>query len=153
MKVKSNQEIFDFIKPYADSQNIELVEVEMKPGKNPSLTIYVDTEDGIDLVNLEKFHNLINDPLDEFDPTFNEPYTLNVSSPGLDRPFKTERDFMRHLGEKVEVKLYAPIKGNKFFEGVLTAFDENTVTILIGDKEEKFEKSRIAKVNVAIEFD
>ncbi len=153
MKVKSNQEIFDFIKPYADSQNIELVEVEMKPGKNPSLTIYVDTEDGIDLVTLEKFHNLINDPLDEFDPTFNEPYTLNVSSPGLDRPFKTERDFMRHLGEKVEVKLYAPIKGNKFFEGVLTAFDENTVTILIGDKEEKFEKSRIAKVNVAIEFD
>ena len=153
MKVKSNQEIFDFIKPYADSQNIELVEVEMKPGKNPSLTMYVDTEDGIDLVTLEKFHNLINDPLDEFDPTFNEPYTLNVSSPGLDRPFKTERDFMRHLGEKVEVKLYAPIKGNKFFEGVLTAFDENTVTILIGDKEEKFEKSRIAKVNVAIEFD
>ena len=153
MKVKSNQEIFDFIKPYADSQNIELVEVEMKPGKNPSLTIYVDTEDGIDLVTLEKFHNLINDPLDEFDPTFNEPYTLNVSSPGLDRPFKTERDFMRHLGEKVEVKLYAPIKGNKFFEGVLTAFDENTVTILIGDKEEKFEKSRIAKVNAAIEFD
>lgn len=153
MKVKSNQEIFDFIKPYADSQNIELVEVEMKPGKNPSLTIYVDTEDGIDLVTLEKFHNLINDPLDEFDPTFNEPYTLNVSSPGLDRPFKTERDFMRHLGEKVEVKLYAPIKGNKYFEGVLTAFDENTVTILIGDKEEKFEKSRIAKVNVAIEFD
>ena len=153
MKVKSNQEIFDFIKPYADSQNIELVEVEMKPGKNPSLTIYVDTEDGIDLVTLEKFHNLINDPLDEFDPTFNEPYTLNVSSPGLDRPFKTERDFMRHLGEKVEVKLYAPIKGNKFFEGVLTAFDENTVTILIGDKEEKFEKSCIEKVYVFIEFD
>lgn len=153
MKVKSNQEIFDFLKPIADEENIELIEVEMKRGKNPSLTVYVDNDDGIDLNTLEKFHNRIDAPLDELDPTYGEAYTLNVSSPGLDRPFKTERDYIKHLGEKVEVKLYAPQKGQKFFEGVMTDYDENTVTLSVNGKDEKFEKSRIAKINVAIEFD
>ncbi len=152
MKVKSNQEIFDFLKPIADEENIELIEVEMKPGKKPSLTVYVDNDDGIDLNTLEKFHNRIDAPLDELDPTYGEAYTLNVSSPGLDRPFKTERDYIKHLGEKVEVKLYAPQKGQKFFEGVMTDYDENTVTVSVNGKDEKFEKSRIAKINVAIEF-
>lgn len=152
MKFKSREEVFDFLKPFADAENLELVDVEIKPSKNSSITIFVDTEDGIDLNTLEKFHNIINDPLDELDPTYGEAYTLNVSSPGLDRPFKTTRDYEKHLGEKVEVKLYAPVKGKKFFEGVMTDFDENTVTVQIGDSIEKFEKTRIAKINVAIEF-
>lgn len=153
MKTKSNQEIFDFLKPYADSLNVELVEVEMKVAKNSSLTIYIDTDDGVDLNTLEKFHNLINDPLDELDPTYGEAYTLNVSSPGLDRPFKTNRDYEKHLGDKVEIKLFAPIKGKKFYEGVMTDFDDNTVVVKVGETEEKFEKTRIAKINVAIDFD
>lgn len=153
MKVKSNQEIFDFLKPIADEENVEIVEVEMKPGKNASLTVYVDTEAGVDLNTLERFHNRIDGPLDELDPTYGEAYTLNVSSPGLDRPFKTERDYQKHLGEKVEVKLYAPYRGKKFFEGVMTAFDENTVTVNVDKTDEKFEKSKIAKINVAIDFD
>lgn len=153
MKVKSNQEIYDFLKPIADEEKVELVEVDMKVGKNPSLTVFIDTEDGVDLNTLERFHNRIDAPLDELDPTFGDTYTLNVSSPGLDRPFKTERDYERHLGEKVEIKLFAPIKGKKFYEGVMTDYDENTVTVLIGETEEKFEKSRIAKINVAIDFD
>lgn len=153
MKVKSNQEIFDFLKPIADKEGIELVEVEMKVVNSPALTVYVDTEDSIDLKTLERFHNLINEPLDELDPTYGDSYTLNVSSPGLDRPFKTLRDYERHLGEKVEIKLFAPLKGKKFYEGIMTDFDENTVTVLIGETEWKFEKSKIAKINVAIDFD
>ncbi len=153
MKVKTNQEIYDFLKPIADEEKVELVEVDMKVGKNPSLTVFIDTEDGVDLNTLERFHNRIDAPLDELDPTFGEGYTLNVSSPGLDRPFKTERDYERHLGEKVEIKLFAPIKGKKYYEGVMTGYDENTVTVSIDDTEEKFEKSRIAKINVAIDFD
>ncbi len=152
MKVKSNAEITEFLLPYADSLGVEIVEVEFKLGKNPSLTIFIETEDGVDLNTLEKFHNLINDPLDEFDPSFGSAYTLNVSSPGVDRPFKTERDFERNLGIKVEVKLYAPIKGSKFLEGVMVAFDKNTVTILVGETEQKIERNQIAKINQAIEF-
>ncbi len=153
MKLKTNREILDFLQPFADKEGLELVDVEMKAGKTPSLTVFVDIEDGIDLKTLEKFHNLINEPLDELDPTYGAAYTLNVSSPGLDRPFKTARDFEKHLGEKVEIKLFAPMKGKKFFEGVMTSYDDNSVTVLIGSEEEKFERSRIAKINVAIEFD
>lgn len=153
MKLKTNREILDFLQPFADKEGLELVDVEMKAGKTPSLTVFVDTEDGIDLKTLEKFHNLINEPLDELDPTYGAAYTLNVSSPGLDRPFKTARDFEKHLGENVEIKLFAPMKGKKFFEGVMTSYDDNSVTVLIGSEEEKFERSRIAKINVAIEFD
>lgn len=152
MKAKSNDEIWNFLLPYAESANVEIVDVEFKLGKNPSLTIYIETEDGVDLDTLERFHNLISDPLDELDPSFGEAYTLNVSSPGIDRPFKTERDFERNLGLKVEIKLYAPIKGSKFLEGELIAFDKNTVTILCEGEERKIERTQIAKINQAIEL-
>ncbi len=152
MKVKSNEEIYNFLLPYAESINAEIVDVEFKLGKNPSLTIYIETEDGVDLNTLEKFHNLINEPLDQLDPSYGAQYTLNVSSPGIDRPFKTERDYERNLGVKVEVKLYAPIKGSKYFEGILVAFDKNTVTLLIKDVEHKFERTQIAKINQGIDF-
>ena len=110
-------------------------------------------ENGVDLDACEKFHNAINDPIDELDPSNGAPYTLNVSSPGLDRPFKTNRDFERNLGEEVEIKLFAPLKGKKFLEGFLTAFDENSVTVKIGNEELKLSKNKIAKINKAIKFD
>ncbi len=153
MKAKSNQEIFDFLLPYAEKAEVELVDVEFVTSKNPELNIYVDTEDGVDLDTLEKFHNLISDKLDELDPSYGEAYTLNVSSPGLDRPFKTARDFERNLGLEVEIKLYAPMKGKKFFEGTLIDYDGNNVTVLIDGKEVKFELTKISKINQAIKFD
>jgi ribosome maturation factor RimP len=93
------------------------------------------------------------EPIDELDPTFDQPYTLNVSSPGLDRPFKTQRDFERNLGKDVELKLFAPLKGKKFLEGTLTAFDENSVTVQIKKEQVKIARNKIAKINKAIKFD
>lgn len=130
---------------------IEIVDVEWND-KTASLTAFIETEQGVDLDTCEKFHNAIMEPIDSFDPTFDKPYTLNVSSPGLDRPFKTGRDFERNLGKEVEIKLFAPLKGKKFLEGVLTAFDENTVTVNIGE-ELKLPRNKIAKINKAIKFD
>ena len=150
--VKPVKEITEFLTPYADELNVEIVDVEAKVGKSPYLTVYLDKEGGIDLDTLEKFHNLINDPLDAFDP-YPAPYTLNVSSPGVDRPLKTERDFMRKMGKDVEVKLYASKKGKKFFEGELIGYDGNTVTIKIKKEEIKFELSEIAKISEAVKFD
>lgn len=156
MKAKSDKEIFEFLLPFAKKAGVELVEVTFKLSGDPALNVYIDTEDGVDLDTLEAFHNLINDPLDELDPSFGAPYTLNVSSPGLDRPFKTPRDFERNLGLEVEIKLFAPLKGKKYFEGVMTAYDGNTVTVAIDGKEDdlyKFEIAKIAKINQAIKFD
>lgn len=153
MKAKSVEEIEAVIRPIADEIGVEIVEIEMKISRNPSLTIFIDTENGIDLDTCEKFHNAISDPLDELDPTFGSPYTLNVSSPGLDRPFKKERDYKKALGEKVEVKLFAPQNGQKTFVGLLADYDGNSVVVAVGNELTKFPLTKIAKICRYIDFD
>lgn len=153
MKIKPMEEIRALLQSVADGMGIELVDVEFKQGHNPSLTAYIDTEDGVDLDTCEKYHRAIDEALDALDPTFGEPYTLNVSSPGLDRPLKTQRDFDRCLGEKVEVRLFAPLRGKKYLEGVLVGFDGNNVRLEAEKGEISLELSRIAKICRAIELD
>ena len=137
----------------AQPMGIEVVDVEFKMSKNPSLTVFIDTEDGVDLDTCEKYHNAIDAMLDEFDFTYGASYTLNVSSPGLDRPLKTPRDFDRHLGEDMEIRFYAPEKGKKDFEGKLVGYDENNVIIEMDGTEKKIPLTKIAKMNVAVKFD
>ncbi len=153
MKVKSVEEIENVLSPTAVEQGLEIVEVEFKQGKEPALTVYIDKEGGVDLNACEAFHRAIDPILDELDPTFGEPYTLNVSSPGLDRPLKTTRDYEKCRGEKVEIKLFAPMQGKKLFEGVLTGFDEACVAVEINGEEVKFERLKIAKICRAIDLD
>lgn len=152
MNVKPIDEIRAFLEEIAFSMQIEIVDVEWNDN-SASLTVFIETEKGVDLDTCEKFHNAIMEPIDELDPTFGLPYTLNVSSPGLDRPFKTARDFERNLNKEAEVKLYAPLKGKKFIQGVLTAFDENSVTLKTEKEIIKIERNRIAKINKAIKFE
>ena len=152
MKVKTIEEIQIALQPIADEMAIEIVEVEFKQGREPALTIYIDTENGVDLNTCEAFHRAIDPVLDEVDPTFGAPYTLNVSSPGVDRPLKTARDYEKCMGKKVEVKLFAPMQGKKFFEATLVGYDEHCVSIDLDGSVLKLEKSKIAKINRAIEF-
>lgn len=152
MTFKPVEELIPFLENIAKPMGIEIVDVEFSQ-KDSALTVYIETEEGIDLDTCEKFHNAIMEPIDEIDPSFGEPYTLNVSSPGLDRPFKTERDFERNLKKEVEFKLYSPVKGKKFMQGTLEAFDKNSVTVLIGKETLKIERNRIAKINKAIIFE
>ena len=143
MQVKPVKEITEFLEKIATPMGIEIVEVEWND-KAAALTVYIETETGVDLDTCEKFHNAILDPIDELDPTFDAPYTLNVSSPGLDRPFKTARDFERNLNKEIEIKLYAPLKGQKFIEGFLTDFDDNSVTVKTDKEEIKISRNKIA---------
>ena len=153
MQIKPVEEIQNTLQPIADEMQIEIVEVEFKQGREPALTVYIDTETGVDLNTCEKFHRAIDPVLDELDPTFGAPYTLNVSSPGLDRPLKTARDFQKRMGERVEVKLYAPLKGKKFFEATLVGYDGNCVELEEKGETLKLELSKIAKICKAIDFD
>lgn len=152
MKFKPVAEIGEMLGGIAEGMNIEIVEVECNE-KTAALTVYIETEGGVDLDTCEKFHNAIFEPIDELDPSYGEPYTLNVSSPGLDRPFKTARDFERNRNKEVEVKLYAPLKGKKFLEGVLEEFDENSVTVALQKETVKIPRNKIAKINKAIKFE
>ncbi len=153
MKIKPIEEIQSALQPTADEMDIEIVEVEFKQGREPALTVYIDTENGVDLDTCEKFHRAIDVILDEVDPTFGAPYTLNVSSPGLDRPLKTDRDYQKCIGQKVEVRLFAPLKGKKLFELTLKGHDETCVYLEDNGEEVKLEKAKIAKICRAIDFD
>ena len=155
MKFKSVQEIQQAVQTAVDALGVEIVEIEPKISKNPTLTFYIDKdmEGGIDLNTLEEFHNAINSLLDEVDVSNGAAYTLNVSSPGLDRAFKTPRDYQKSLGKEVEVKLFAPLKGQKFFEGVLKEYTENYIILETNGQELKLTHNMIAKINKAIKFD
>ncbi|MCD8294603.1 MAG: ribosome maturation factor RimP [Clostridia bacterium] len=152
MNIKPMEDIRAFFEKYAGEMGVEVVDVEWNP-KTAALTVYIENEAGMDLDTCEKFHSLVFDPIDELDPTYGQAYTLNVSSPGLDRPFRTPRDFERNLGKEVEIKLYAPIRGKKYLEGFMTAYDGNSVTIKAGKEELKIERNKIVKINKAIKFD
>lgn len=152
MTFKKSEEISAFLQKYATQLNIEIVDVEYNEKEN-ALTVFIETESGVDLDTCEKFHNAIMEPIDELDPSYGSPYTLNVSSPGLDRPFKSDRDFERNLLKEVELKLYAPLKGKKFIEGTLTAYDGSCVTLKTEKDEIKIPLNKVAKINKAIKFD
>ena len=108
---------------------------------------------GIDLDACEAFHNAIDAPLDELDPTYGAPYTLNVSSLGLDRPFRKAADFEKNIGEEVEVKLYASVRGKKYWEGILLSYDGEAIRLRAGKETFTLELKQIAKINKAIHFE
>ena len=154
MKVKKIEEIFELCTKIAEPLGIRVVDIEFKQGKNPALTIFIDKEGGIDLDSCEIFHRAVDQPLDELDPTFGLPYTLNVSSPGVDRPFKTDDDFNRHIGQRVEVKLYNSIKGKKFYDGILESYDGKNITLKVDAKNTfTIELKNAVKVNEYVDFE
>lgn len=153
MKVKPISEIEALCCSVGEPLGVRVVEVEFKQGKNPSLTIFIDKEGGMDLDTCELFHNAVSDPLDEFDPTYGLAYTLNVSSPGADRPFKTDGDFLSHIGKKVEVKLFGSVKSKKFLEGILVSYNGEQIVIKTDEKTSlSLELSSVVKVNEYIDF-
>lgn len=145
---------YEIVNPLAESLGLFVVEIEYKkqPDTGMNLTVFIDKEDGVSLDDCEALHRLIDDPLDSLDPTNGAPYILNVSSPGLDRPLKTEWDYKKNLGKELEVSLYRAIDGLKKFEASLVAFDEKTVTLSHDNKEIILEKTDVAIMKPAIKF-
>ncbi len=153
MKVKSNAEIIAVCEKIATPMGVEIFDVEFKQGKNPALTIFIEKEGGMDLDTCEKFHRAVSDSLDELDPTFGLPYTLNVSSPGVDRPFKSEKDFLSHIGKKVEVKLYSQVRGKKAYDGVLVDFNKENFLLKVDEKTTfTIDFKNLVKMNEYIDF-
>lgn len=130
----------------------ELVDVEFKKGaKHNLISIFIYKEDGIGLDDCESVSRKIDEILDK-DEDLPDPYYLEVSSPGLDRPIKTKDDYRRNLGKEVEVKLYAPIDGKKQFEGFLTSYDDENVLIKMEDGDMTFKQKDISMMRQVIKF-
>lgn len=154
MKVKPIEQIKELCEKVAMPLGVKIYDVEFKQGKNPALTIYIDKVGGVDLDTCELFHNAINEPLDELDPTFGANYTLNVSSPGVDRPFKTEEDFLSHINQRIEVKLYASVGGKKFYDGILLSYDGKTAVVKVDNKNTfTFDMKNVVKMNEYVPFE
>ncbi len=152
--MKITESVKEKISPLVTEMGYEIVDVEFeKKYGDDNLTVFIDIPSGVSLDDCEKVHNAIDPLLDELDPTNGKPYILNVSSPGLDRPFKTQRDFERNYGKEVEIKLYAPMKGKKLFEGVLVERNENTLTLEISGEQIKLENSKIALARPLVKFE
>ena len=119
-------------RPIADL-GYELYDVEYSKKTNGmNLTIYITSPNGpINLEDCEKVHRMVDPLLDELNPTADMPYYLNVSSVGLDRPIKTDKDYKRALGQIVEIKLFTQVGDKKQYKGKLISFDVSKVTIEI----------------------
>ncbi len=139
--------------PIVEEYGFELVDVEyVKEGSIWYLRAYIDKPGGISIDDCEAVSRRLSDILDEKD-YIDEAYILEVSSPGLGRPLKKEKDFKRSLGEEVEIRTYRMIEKQKEFTGILKEYDEKTVTIEEdGGNVRTFEKSDIALIRLAFDF-
>ncbi len=139
------------VMPLVEQNNFELVDVEyVKEGSNWYLRVYIDKENGINVDDCELISRALSDLLDEYD-FIDDAYILEVSSPGLGRPLKKDKDFERSLMEEVEIKLYKAKDGSKDYKGILKAYDKDTVTIE-EDTEITFERNEIALIRLAFDF-
>lgn len=149
---KVADQVLQLVQPIAESMNLHVLEVLYeKKFDGMNLTVIIDKEGGVSINDCEALHRAIDEPLDELDP-IDVSYTLNVSSPGLDRPLKLEWDYKRNLGKKITVKLYKPLDGKKTFNGVLDSYDENSFVLDTGSKKITFIKKETAQVLPIIEF-
>lgn len=149
----TEKKIEEIIAPYMKENNFELVDVEfVKEGQNWFLRIYADKEGGIFIDDCELISRALEKLLDENDP-IEQAYILEVSSPGLDRPLKKERDFEKYKGETVDIKLYKPFNGKKAYEGELVGLiDGNIVIKDENDEEISFNRKDVGSVRLAVIF-
>lgn len=136
----------------AEDLGYEIVEVAYKKVTPHSLvSIFIFKEEGISLDDCDTISRAIEEELDKED-LIEESYYLEVSSPGLDRPIKTQDDLRRNKGKLVEAKLFAPIDGNKVYEGVIVSYTKDTVTLEDEDKKIELPLKSISKMSQKIVF-
>jgi len=145
--------VTEITQPILDKLDFELVDVEyVKEGPYMYLRIYIDKPDGITIDDCQKVSESVGNILDEKDP-IEDNYFLEVSSPGLDRPLKKDKDLAQNIGNDVEVSLYKAINGRKKLPGKLIDFNSDSISIE-DDSLEKIhiERSLISKINLAFKI-
>lgn len=141
------------VMPFITENNFELVDVEyVKEADNWYLRVYIDKEGGITVDDCEIISRALGDKLDA-DDFIEDSYILEVSSPGLGRPLKKDKDFERNLGKEVEVRLYRAVNRQKNFEGILKDYTAEEVTIELDEEEEiTFARNDIALIRLSFDF-
>lgn len=153
---KVTEVVEELVTPILTENGLELVDIDyVKEGKNWFLRVYIDKDNGIDIEECGLVSERLSEKLDAIDPIPHN-YFLEVSSPGAERPLKKEKDYQKAIGKNVFIKTYEPIDGEKGFEGILTDYNGETVTVEMKIKTRKktvvlpFDK--IASARLAVTF-
>lgn len=149
-KISYEEKTEQLIQSFIDAHHFELVDVEyVKEGSDWYLRVYIDKEGGITVDDCEVISREFNEVLDK-ENYIPDQYIFEVSSPGLLRPLKKEKDYQRSIGKLIDIKLYRAEDKQKEFTGVLKAYDEKTVTLAFEKDEEKtFERANLAMIRLA----
>ena len=147
------QKTEELITPITEKYNFELIDVEyVKEGGCYYLRVYIDKQGGITVDDCEIVSREFNDVLDRED-YISDFYIFEVSSPGLGRVLKKEKDYIRNIGEEVDIKLYKPMDGQKEFSGILESYENGTFQIrLVDETTIKLTEKEIAQIRLAFDF-
>ena len=151
-KAPVTQSVIELIEPGLLAKGFELVDVEFKKeGKNWVLRVFIDKEGGVTLEDCQKISRLAGD-LIEVEEVIEPAYTMEVSSPGLNRVLKKEKDFIRFSGKKIGVQCHAPLNGRKKFTGILKDFKNQSIHLEVDGQLQIIPINRVAKANLVIEI-
>lgn len=151
-KAPVSQSVIELIEPGLLAKGLELVDVEFKKeGKNWVLRVFIDKEGGVTLEDCQKISRLAGD-LIEVEEVIEPTYTMEVSSPGLNRVLKKEKDFIKFSGKKICVQCHAPLNGRKKFTGILADFKDQSIHLEVDGQLQTISINRVAKANLVIEI-
>ena len=140
------------VSPIIKENNFELVDVEyVREAGNWYLRVYVDKEGGITVDDCEIVSRALSDKLDAND-FIEDSYILEVSSPGLGRPLKKEKDFVRSIGKEVDIHLYKSIDRQKEFTGVLKSYSDTEIVLQIEESDVSFDRANVALIRLSFDF-
>ena len=132
---RANARLEQMIRPAVEALGFELVGIEqVSQGRHSMLRIYIDHEDGIIVDQCAEVSRQVSAVLDVEDPIHGE-YTLEVSSPGVERPLFTLEQFANFIGQRVDVRLHMPVEGRRHFKGELLSVEGDDITLELGDDE------------------
>ena len=150
-KVSIAQSVIELVEPALLANGFELIDVEFKKeGKNWILRIYIEAESGVTLTDCQKVSGLVGD-LVEVEDFITPGYILEVSSPGLNRVLKKEKDFIRFSGKKISIRCHTPLNGKKKFVGFLTKFKNQSIHLEMEGQLYLIPLNQVSKANLIIE--
>ena len=151
-KAEIEQKTEELVTPIIDENHFELVDVEyVKEGSNWYLRIYADKDGGISIDDCVLISRALEAKLDA-DDFIKDAYILEVSSPGLGRPLKKEKDYQRSIGQSVDIKLYKAIDKQKEFTGILKEYSKERIILSIGGTDQEFETKSVASARLSLDF-
>ncbi|GLS83678.1 ribosome maturation factor RimP [Paraferrimonas haliotis] len=142
------QKLTTLLTPAVEAEGFELVGIEyIRAGRHSTVRIYIDHQDGITVENCADVSRQVSAIMDVEDPIANE-YTLEVSSPGVDRPLFNAAQYAAAIGEEVKVQLNMPVDGQRNLKGDLAAVDGEMITVQLADKQLTVALDNIRKANI-----